>query len=525
MSKLYESKYRHARYFLRVLSDFGRLYELGGARITDTIHNFDQEWGQIEAAQAWSATQARGDARAAELATAFGRNGIFLTDLYLIPAEQMDWLKAALAAAQSLNLQGDIATHLMHLGLAHKSLGQYAAALSAFEKALKLFEDNRDEHGSGLVYANMGSLYTRLDDPHRAIELHVKANAYLKRADDSQAWAANLANLGNAYMDLGETTRAVAYYEQALDLAQQVGDVRGEGNYLGYLGLAYDALSDRDQAKQYYEQALTLARTIGDRTNERDRLGDLGRLHYNSGSFQEAGACLRQALKLAEALGDGHAQGVYLGNLALIDRENEEFDAAQVKLNRALTIARTLEDRPGESLRLNSIGLAHAAAGERKKAFSACTDALAVAREIDFRQGKMMALANLGKICVTSGDLEEAIDFFEQALVLAVDPEFSQLSFDLARAYHEFGKVEHAIDYYGSALTHFNEGDNDRSRETIQEWLGRACREVGLAYLSMWELDSALTYLEQAQDAFLKTKSPDLEPLADELAFVRAELS
>lgn len=113
MTKADEARLRHARYYLTVLDRLSEGYSEGGA--AEAISELDDEWGQVESAQSW--TSSREDNAAAELTTAYGREGIFLIDLYLLPAERVGWLEDAITAAERVGRDGDVAAHLMHIGI------------------------------------------------------------------------------------------------------------------------------------------------------------------------------------------------------------------------------------------------------------------------------------------------------------------------------------------------------------------------------------------------------------------------
>ena len=500
MCSLPEARRRHGAYYLTVLRRLSARYAAGQPE--SALADLGADWEQIALAYYQAASDSD------ELVNQYALESVFLIDLYLTPAARVEWLTSALSAAQRLEKCEDIANHLMHLGLAQTAMNKYDTALAHYETALALTDDAETE---SLIWANMGTLFTATRQPRKAIAYHERA-----ALPNPQAQAANLANLGNARMDIGETEAAINCYAKALSLAQQTGDRRGEGNCLGYLGLAYDALGNYERAAHCFEQALAIARTLGDRLSEKDRLGNLGRLLWREEKWAEADAYFQQALQLARAVGDRHGEGVYLSNRALIYRERGDLGQSLSTLRSSLAIAQALKDKQAEVNRLNMLGLTQWAGGQYQDAGTTFRQALHIAEEIDYAPGKRDALGNLGKWHFETGEFQQAADCFDRALTFDAT---EQLQFDLARTYHEIGLVEQAIDYYVQAAD-----TDDGQRKIVWEWLGRACREVGLAYLALQELDTALEYLERARDAFLLTGSPDLEPLSAELEFVRVEL-
>jgi tetratricopeptide (TPR) repeat protein len=88
---------------------------------------------------------------------------------------------------------------------------------------------------------------------------------------DRQAEGAHLGNLGSAYSDLGEPGRAIELYNQQLVIAREIGDRRGEGNALFNTSLRLDQLGDRPHAIANAKAALKIRVEIEDPNAEKVR--------------------------------------------------------------------------------------------------------------------------------------------------------------------------------------------------------------------------------------------------------------
>ena len=156
---------------------------------------------------------------------------------------------------------------------------------------------------------NLPSLLNLWENPRTLIDIykkllpddHFKDKPVLK---DKQTHGAVLGNLGTAYSNLGEPRKAIEYYEQALKISREIGDRRGEGNHLGNLGLAYSDLGEPRKAIEYYEQALKISRETGDRRGEGNHLGNLGLAYSDLGEPRKAIEFLKQSLSIGKAIED-----------------------------------------------------------------------------------------------------------------------------------------------------------------------------------------------------------------------------
>eukprot|EP00968_Pinguiococcus_pyrenoidosus_P023380 scaffold3735_cov153-Pinguiococcus_pyrenoidosus.AAC.3 len=105
---------------------------------------------------------------------------------------------------------------------------------------------------------NLGSCYSNLGEPRRAIEYYEQSLEISKETQDRRGEGQTLNNLGLCYSDLGEARRAIEYYEQSLEIKKETQDRRGEGATLNNLGLCYSDLGEPWRAIEYYEQSLRL---------------------------------------------------------------------------------------------------------------------------------------------------------------------------------------------------------------------------------------------------------------------------
>src|ERR1700694_2114717 len=107
MPSLREAHFRWARHYLDVLGQPAALYQRGGDSARSSVEQFDREWPQIRARQAWAAANAEAWQAAAELCAVYGTSGSSgtgapLRDLRQSPLERIAWLEAGVGAARSL---------------------------------------------------------------------------------------------------------------------------------------------------------------------------------------------------------------------------------------------------------------------------------------------------------------------------------------------------------------------------------------------------------------------------------------
>ena len=305
-----EAERRHAEHFVAVLGEADRRYLEGGDKVIEGLALFDLERANLEAGQAWAAARAEADDAAARLCSAYPDAGVYVLNLRLHAARWINWLEAALAAAQRLRDKGVEGRHQGNLGVAYAALGEPRRAIEYYEQDLDIAREVGDHQGEGSALGNLGLAYANLGEPRRAIDYYEQQLEITREVGDRRGEGNALGNLGLAYANLGEPSRAIDYYEQQLEITREIGDRRGEGNALGNLGNAYSTLGEPRRGIEYYEQRLEIAREIGDRLGEGNALWNMALALDGLGERESAIESAEAALVIREAIEDPSAASV-----------------------------------------------------------------------------------------------------------------------------------------------------------------------------------------------------------------------
>ena len=285
-----DAQLRHAKYYMKILSDAEKLYNKGGKNCLAGLGLFDRDWTNIKVGQAWlegkirNAEKSKKEASlksALRFANSYLDEGTYLLNLRLYPVDRIHWFETSLNAARQ---QMDCDTEgfcLMNLGLAYADLWENRKAIEYYEKALAAARKSRSHKSESSVLGNMGIAYSNLSENHKAIECYEQALIIDHRSGDRRGEGGTLINMGAVFADLGETRKAIEYYDKGLAIKRKIGDRRDESNALGNLGVAYSDLGETRKAIGYYEQALKISCEIGDKWNEGACLGNLGMAYFD----------------------------------------------------------------------------------------------------------------------------------------------------------------------------------------------------------------------------------------------------
>jgi tetratricopeptide (TPR) repeat protein len=236
---------RHSAYYLDLLGKADDLYRRGGDDLSRGLALFDGELPNIRHGWDWAIGVTNENEKAAEHCIKYSDFGASIFDLRQHPLERIRHLEAALAAAKRLHRRDYESVHLGNLGSAYTALGDPRRAISYHEAALKIDREIGNRSSISADLGNLGNCHFTLGDPRRAVECYEEALAISREIKDRRAEATDLGNLGRAHAALGETRRAVECYEARLRIVQEIGDTIAEYRTLGSLGLAHYGAGDR----------------------------------------------------------------------------------------------------------------------------------------------------------------------------------------------------------------------------------------------------------------------------------------
>jgi tetratricopeptide (TPR) repeat protein len=342
---------RFARHYLAVLATCQSLYLEGKESALRGLALFDQEWGNIQAGQAWAEASMEKDRDAAQLCIDFPNAGYHFLDLRQHPRERIGWLEVQLAAARQLRQRVNEGAALGNLGIAYKNLGETRKAIEFHEQALIVDREIGNLRNEGADLGNLGLAWTALGKTRKAIGFYKQHLTISRQTGDRRSEGAALSNLGTAYGQLGKLRKAIQFFEQFLAIAREMGDRRGEGAALGNIGVAHKNLGEPREAIKFYEQHLTISREIGDRRSQGEILNNLGNAWVALGEPRKSIEFYERSLAIACEIGDRRVEGTTLCNLSLsVDKLGDRARAISLA-EAALKIYEAIESPYAEGVR------------------------------------------------------------------------------------------------------------------------------------------------------------------------------
>jgi tetratricopeptide (TPR) repeat protein len=299
--------------------------------------------------------------------------------------------------------------HLWHdLGSVYELIGDFEAALGAFERMLRLSWVAASKTKAAVAFNKMGRVWRRKGDLKLALEYLERGLELFRGANDARGIAGSLDDIGKTLHMLGRYDEAHAKITEALARRGKRGDKRAIATSLSRLG---DVQQDRGQFESAYnchKEALELRKQAGDRWGCAVSQNNLAALAFELGDHGEARTGWLAALPEAEAIGALPLAALVLTNLGEPAIHDGKLDEARSRLDNALEIIEDVEDLGLESECCRHLATLEKLHGQPQPARELAERALAAAKKSGQREKEAQAYLTLGD--VLSASLYDAAD-------------------------------------------------------------------------------------------------------------------
>jgi tetratricopeptide (TPR) repeat protein len=293
--------------------------------------------------------------------------------------------------------------HLWHdLGSVYELIGDFEAALGAFERMLRLSWVAASKTKAAVAFNKMGRVWRRKGDLKLALEYLNRGLELFRAAGDQRGIAGSLDDIGKSLLMLGKYDEAHAKITEALARRGKHGDKRAIATSLSRLGDVQQERGQYEAAQVCHEEALELRRASNDRWGVIVSQNHLAALAFELGDYAAARTGWLAALPEAEAIGALPLCALILTNLgeqALVDAKLEE---ARSRLENALEIIEDIEDRGLESDCCRHLALLEKLQGHTGAGKDLAERALTVAKKAGLREKEAQAYLTLGDVLSTS---------------------------------------------------------------------------------------------------------------------------
>jgi tetratricopeptide (TPR) repeat protein len=352
------------------------------------------------------------------------------------------------------------------LGSVYELVGDFEAALGAFERMLRLSWLAASKSKAAVAFNKMGRVWRRKGNLALALEYLERGYDLFVTADDSRGVAGSLDDIGRTLHMMGRYDDAFEKITDALARRGAGGDPRSIAASLSNLGAVQHDRGQFEAAATCHREALALRQQAGDRSGAVVSTNNLAVLAFEHGDLAVARTQWLAALADAEAIGALPMSAMILANLGELALRESKPEEARSRLEDALEIVDDIEDRNLEAECSRLLAELDRRAGKMDAARALAQRALETAREAGLRERE--ALAHLTLAEIASDNLYDAAEDAGQTVVGVAEHHF-QLATEILRAIGNDTELAKGLEAYARYL--IEHGDSKRGKTLLHEAL------------------------------------------------------
>jgi PAS domain S-box-containing protein len=220
------------------------------------------------------------------------------------PKDSLDLALMARELSEKIKFEEGVAFSYRNSGTAYYLLSQYNQALIDLEKALDLFNANKNTTESATTLRNIGNVYHSMNLYEPAISCYESALAIARKENDALATGYNLGNIGHVYQKMKKFPDARQYMLEAKRILDDIQDTLGLADLFNNLGNVYLAVGEHDEGLKYLHSSLHKATSIQHLRGMAEANRSYGKFFLEEKDFPRAIKFLKEGLKHAEDMGE-----------------------------------------------------------------------------------------------------------------------------------------------------------------------------------------------------------------------------
>ncbi|RKS01828.1 tetratricopeptide repeat protein [Flavobacterium sp. 102] len=206
-----------------------------------------------------------------------------------------------LVVKNDIERQNGLAKALGSIGIVFSEQSNYAKALQYYLKAVKIYEQIKDEEKCAKLYNNIGVVYQSQSADFKALEYFIKTQKIQEKLKDANI-GITYTNIGNGYLKQNNLSKAFDYYSKAKTALEQHPNPRALGEWYNNVGLYYKVTRQANKAIEHWKLAISTFETIEDKFGIGDSYLLLGQLFLEQNKLEEATQMADKSLVLAKEI-------------------------------------------------------------------------------------------------------------------------------------------------------------------------------------------------------------------------------
>ena len=227
----------------------------------------------------------------------------------------LEYYLMALPLSEALNDMDALGTTTVNLGELYYMKGDYATALSYFDRSLAAFHQSSSGNVS-YAMTSIGKVFAKLGDFPEAIDYQQRALEIASDLESKPDMVLALVGMAETYREKGDIQSSLEYFNQAKEIAKEIGAIYELRDVYNGLANSYAEISDFKNAFYNLDQLLKINDTIFSELSQQ-QINKL-RIQYESEAIERENKLLKRDMELSEARDRNQMLVIYLFILGFI---------------------------------------------------------------------------------------------------------------------------------------------------------------------------------------------------------------
>ena len=232
----------------------------------------------------------------------------------------------------------DIAETYNNLGSVYEDQANYQKAIEAFNKSLKISEEDKDIKNKAISINNIANVYLKLDKLNEALRYYKEANKLFNDIEYTDGIAITYTGLGNIYSNLGMHDKAIEFYNKSVILNERLGNYERLSDVYQNLGALYEFKNETKKALEYYEKSLDLKEQLGNNDKIALTLQTIGSIYKNESEYEKAIEYYNKSYEIANRMNQKEIIALYYKYLSEIYYTKHNYKTAIENLFKHISI-------------------------------------------------------------------------------------------------------------------------------------------------------------------------------------------
>lgn len=203
-------------------------------------------------------------------------------------AKAVNAFDRCLKISEERNDSGAVAVYLSNIAMLQAQQGNLVEAIDYFENALKIARNIGHDRTIGGILINLGICYMQTGNEEKALQMFNENLMLARKTNNQDQIARTYNNFASFYKNKEESDSAIYYYQKSLEIKEKLKELDGVALVLNRIAIEYGNRNNLAKAVEYSVRSLNVAQDIGSLENIKSAAQSLKDFYIKTNKYDKA---------------------------------------------------------------------------------------------------------------------------------------------------------------------------------------------------------------------------------------------